>query len=141
MFGKISKMLGTAMDWGKSAMGTLKDNVGKGFGMLKNGAMKAGKFVYDNHEAIGNIVGGIGTILSNMPNSPLKEKMQQGLGGATTVINKFSNLRPANAQRQQFSNNITNRQNAPAAAPQTNNNAFSFNEKASKGFVIKQGII
>ena len=136
MFGKISKMLGTAMDWGKSAMGTLKDNVGKGFGMLKNGAMKAGKFVYDNHEAIGNIVGGIGNILSNMPNSPLKEKMQQWLGGATTVINKFSNLRPANTQRQQFSNNITNRQNAPAAAPQTNNNAFSFNGKASKGFVI-----
>ena len=111
MFGKISQILGNAWDWGKNAMGSLKDKVGSGFDMLKNGAMKAGKFVYDNHEAIGNIVGGLGNILNNMPNSPLKQKMEQGLGGATTVINKFSNLRPSNQQRQQFNNNIINKQN------------------------------
>lgn len=110
MFGKISQMLGNAWDWGKNAMSSLKDKVGSGFDMLKNGAMKAGKFVYDNHEAIGNIVGGIGNLLNNMPNSPVKQKMEQGLGGATTVINKFSNLRPSNQQRQQFNNNITNKQ-------------------------------
>ena len=111
MLGKISQMLGGVMDWGKNAFGSIKNNVGKGYEMLKNGAMKTGRFISDNHEAIGNIVGGIGNILNNMPNSPLKQKMEQGLGGATTVINKFSNLRPSNQQRQQFNNNIINKQN------------------------------
>ena len=118
MFSKISNMLGNAWDWGKNALGSLGNSVGKGFDMLKNGAMKAGKFVLDNHETIGNIVGGIGNILSNMPNSPLKQKMEQGLGGATVAINKFSNLRPSNGQRQQFNNNMSNRQ-------RFNNNMFN----------------
>ena len=117
MFSKISQMLGNAWDVGKNAMSSLKDKIGSGFDMLKNGAMKAGKFVYDNHEAIGNIVGGIGNLLNNMPNSPVKQKMEQGLGGASTVINKFSNLRPSNQQRQQFNNNITNKQNMISNAP------------------------
>lgn len=103
-------MLGTAWNKAGSFIKPLKNTVSNGFDMLKNGAMKAGKFVYDNHEAIGNIVGGIGNILSNMPDSKLKDKMQQGLGGATTAINRFSNLRPSNEQRKQFSNNISNRQ-------------------------------
>ena len=118
MFGKISQILGNAWDAGKNIMGSLKDKVGSGFDMLKNGAMKAGKFVYDNHEAIGNIVGGLGNILNNMPNSPVKQKMEQGLGATTTAINKFSNLRPSNQQRQQFNNNIINKQNiVPNNAP------------------------
>ena len=117
MFGKISQMLGNAWDAGKNIMGSLKDKIGSGFDMLKNGAMKAGKFVYDNHEAIGNIVGGLGNILNNMPNSPVKQKMEQGLGATTTAINKFSNLRPSNQQRQQFNNNITNKQNMVPNTP------------------------
>ena len=113
MFSKITNMLSGAWDWGKNALCSMRNRVGKGFDMLKNGAMKAGKFVYDNHEAIGNIVGGLGSMLSNMPNSPIKQKLEQGLGGASVAINKFSNLRPSNAQRQQFSNNMSNRQNIP----------------------------
>lgn len=113
MFGKIQQMLGTAWNKAGSFIKPLKNTVANGFDMLKNGAMKAGKFVYDNHEAIGNIVGGIGNILSNMPDSKIKQKLETGLGGATTAINRFSNLRPSNEQRKQFSNNITNRQ-APA---------------------------
>ena len=106
-------MLSGALDWGKNALGSMRNRVGKGFDMLKNGAMKAGKFFYDNHEDIGNIVGGLGSMLSNMPNSHIKQKLEQGLGGASVAINKFSNLRPSNAQRQQFSNNMSNRQNIP----------------------------
>ena len=79
MFSKITNMLSGAWDWGKNALGSMRNRVGKGFDMLKNGAMKAGKFVYDNHEAIGNIVGGLGSMLSNMPNSPIKQKLEQGL--------------------------------------------------------------
>ena len=45
MFSKISNMLGSAWDWGKNALGSMRNSVGKGFDMLKNGAMKAGKFV------------------------------------------------------------------------------------------------
>ena len=144
MFSKISNMLGGAWDWGKNALGSLRSSVGKGYDMLKNGAMKAGKFVYDNHEAIGNIVGGIGNILGNMPNSPLKQKMEQGLGGATVAINKFSNLRPSNAQRQQFSNNMSNRQNMPIkqnnvmpSIPQTNRFIQNMNNKPNTSIQLK----
>lgn len=114
MFSKISNMLGSAWDWGKSIIKPLKNTVSNGYEMIKNGAMKAGKFVADNHEAIGNIVGGIGNIINNLPNSKIKDKLESGLGNASVAVNKFSNLRPSNTQRIQFKNDmINNKVNTP----------------------------
>ena len=108
MFSKISNILGNAWDWGKSVIKPLKNTVSNGYEMIKNGAMKAGKFVADNHEAIGNIMGGIGNIINSLPNSQFKQKLENGLGDASVAVNKFSNLRPSNTQRIQFKNDMTN---------------------------------
>ena len=108
MFSKISNILGNAWDWGKSVIKPLKNTVSNGYEMIKNGAMKAGKFVADNHEAIGNIMGGIGNIINSLPNSQFKQKLENGLGDASVAVNKFSNLRPSNTQRMQFKNDVIN---------------------------------
>ena len=76
MFNKISQMLGNAVDFGNRLMKPMKNHISTGWDMLKNGASKVGRFVNDNHQAIGTILSGVGNIISGMPNSPLKQKLQ-----------------------------------------------------------------
>ena len=117
MFSKIGNMLGKAWDFGSSLIKPLKNHISNGWESLKNGASKVGKFVSDNHETIGTILSGVGNIIGNLPNSPLKQKLQnfgQGAQGAGNFINGgFSNLRPANQKRQAFNNGLSNRMNQP----------------------------
>ena len=99
MFNKISSMLGKAMDIGSSLIKPLKNHVSNGWEKLKNGAFKVGQFVNDNHEAIGSILSGVGNIIGNMPNSPLRKKFE-------SYGNTSPGVRPQNTRRQQFSNNL-----------------------------------
>lgn len=140
MFSKIGNLLGKTWDFGSSLIKPLKHTVANGWEKLKNGASKVGSFVANNHEAIGSILSGVGNIIGNLPNSPLKQKLsslgQNAQNANSFVHGGFSNLRPANAQRQQFNNNLANRtantsyggmpqisnNQRVLAAPQSNNN-------------------
>ena len=117
MFSKIGNMLGKAWDFGSSLIKPFKNHISNGWESLKNGASKVGKFVSDNHETIGTILSGVGNIIGNLPNSPLKQKLKnygETAQGAGNFINGgFSNLRPANTQRQPFNNGLSNRINQP----------------------------
>ena len=104
MFNKISSMLGKAWDFGGSLIKPLKNHVSNGWEMLKNGASKVGQFVNNNHEAIGSILSGIGNIVGNLPNSPIKQKLENF---GNTAPNTMS--RPQNTPRQQFNNNLNSR--------------------------------
>lgn len=123
MFSKISSMLGKAWDTGKSLVKPLTGKIASGWDMLKNGAMKAGKFVSDNHEAIGSILSGVGNIIGNLKDSPVKQKLQQLEGGAQQANNMiyggFSNLRPSNLKRTPFSNGLNNANGPPAITNQS----------------------
>ena len=114
MFSKISSMLGNAWDFGSSLMKPLKNHISNGWEALKNGASKVGQFVNNNHEAIGSILSGVGNIIGNLPNSPLKQKLESFGNTASNAGNAFSNGfsnmgRPQNAPRQQFNNNLNSR--------------------------------
>ena len=122
MFNKISNMLGKAYDFGSNLIKPFKNTVSNGWEMLKNGASKVGQFVSNNHEAIGSVLSGVGNIIGNLPNSPLKQKLESFGNSASNAGNMFSNgfnyipqqtnmSRPQNAPRQQFNNNINNRYN------------------------------
>ena len=128
MFSKITGMLGKAWDAGKSLVKPLTGKISSGWDMLKNGAMKVGKFVSDNHEAIGSVLSGVGNIIGNLRDSPLKQKLQQIEGGAQQANNMiyggFNGMtRPSNLKRTQFNNAlkgnvapaITNQSPTPAA--------------------------
>ena len=104
MFNKISSMLGKAWDFGGSLIKPLKNHVSNGWEMLKNGASKVGQFVNNNHEAIGSILSGVGNIIGNLPNSPIKQKLESF---GNTDTNTMS--RPQNTPRQQFNNNLNSR--------------------------------
>ena len=123
MFSKISSMLGKAWDTGKSLIKPMTGKIASGWDMLKNGAMKAGKFVSDNHEAIGSILSGVGNIIGNLRDSPVKQKLQQLEGGAQQANNMiyggFSNLRPSNLKRTPFSNGLNNAHGSPAITNQS----------------------
>ena len=127
MFSKISGMLGKAWDFGSSLMKPLKNKVSNGWEMLKNGASKVGQFVSNNHEAIGSILSGVGNIIGNLKDSPIKQKLQEANEGAQQANNyvndRFSNLRPANTKRTPFSNGLSNRANVTPQQqePQANN--------------------
>ena len=116
-------MLGTAWDTGKSLVKPLTGKLASGWDMLKNGAMKVGKFVGENHEAIGSVLTGVGNIIGNLRDSPLKQKLQEANNAAQTITDgisgrsKFSNLRPSNTQRKTFSNELSGN-NTPKALPQ-----------------------
>ena len=128
MFSKITGMLGKAWDAGKSLVKPLTGKISSGWDMLKNGAMKVGKFVGENHEAIGSVLSGVGNIIGNLRDSPLKQKLQQIEGGAQQANNMiyggFNGMtRPSNLKRTQFNNAlkgnvapaITNQSPTPAA--------------------------
>ena len=150
MFSKISGMLGKAWDFGSSLMKPLKNKVANGWEMLKNGASKVGQFVSNNHEAIGSILSGVGNIIGNMKDSPIKQKLQQIEGGAQQangiIQGGFSNLRPANTRRTPFSNGLSNRTNVQ---PQQNNQPQQFqgptpqaNNQRPQGFTVpKRNVI
>ena len=115
-------MLGKAWDTGKSLVKPLTGKLASGWDMLKNGAMKVGKFVGENHEAIGSVLTGVGNIIGNLRDSPLKQKLQEANNAAQTITDgisgrgKFSNLRPSNTQRKTFSNELSGA-NTPKALP------------------------
>ena len=123
MFSKITSMLGKAWDTGKSLVKPLTGKLASGWDMLKNGAMKVGKFVGENHEAIGSVLTGVGNIIGNLRDSPLKQKLQEANNAAQTITDgisgrgKFSNLRPSNTQRKTFANELSGA-NTPKALPQ-----------------------
>lgn len=107
-------MLGNAWDFGSSLIKPLKNHISNGWEALKNGASKVGQFVNNNHEAIGSILSGVGNIIGNLPNSPLKQKLANFGNNATNAGNMFSNgfnnmVRPQNTPRQQFNNNINSK--------------------------------
>ena len=107
-------MLGNAWDFGSSLIKPLKNHISNGWEALKNGASKVGQFVNNNHEAIGSILSGVGNIIGNLPNSPLKQKLANFGNNATNAGNMFSNgfnnmARPQNTPRQQFNNNINSK--------------------------------
>ena len=84
---------------------------------LKNGASKVGQFVNNNHEAIGSILSGIGNIVSQMPGSPIKQRLER-FGNAASDVGYYASgvgnmfrrmTRPTNLPRQQFSNTLTSK--------------------------------
>ena len=115
-------MLGKAWDAGKGLVKPLTGKLASGWDMLKNGATKVGQFVSNNHEAIGSILSGVGNIIGNLKDSPVKQKLQQIENGANQANNViyggFSNLRPSNLKRVPFSNGLNNAHGPPAITHQ-----------------------
>ena len=140
MFSKIGNMLSNAWAGAKNLIKPLKHGISSGWESLKNGAGKVGRFIGNNHEAIGSIMSGVGSILSNMPNSPIKQKLNQ-FGGAANNFSNFmngftnNNPRPPNAQRPQFMNNLT-RTNQPTQPAQTNINRGGSIQLSNFGKII-----
>ena len=90
---KISSMLGKASDWAGNIIKPLKNHVVQGL-------TKAGNWLDRNHETIGTIASGIGSILQNLPDSKMKEKLQ-GYGNAfSTVGGALTHNRPSNLARK-----------------------------------------
>ena len=116
-------MLGKAWDAGKGLVKPLTGKLSTGWDMLKNGATKVGQFVSNNHEAIGSILSGVGNIIGNLKDSPVKQKLQQIENGANQANNViyggFSNLRPSNLKRVPFSNGLNNAHGPPAITHQS----------------------
>ena len=116
-------MLGKAWDAGKGLVKPLTGKLSTGWDMLKNGATKVGQFVSNNHEAIGSILSGVGNIIGNLKDSPVKQKLQQIENGANQANNViyggFSNLRPSNLKRTPFSNGLNNAHGPPAITNQS----------------------
>ena len=107
MFDKISQLLGKVSDFGSRIIKPMKNNISNGFNNLKSGALKVGRFINDNHELIGSIVGGVGNLISNLPNSRVKDKMLQYGANIDSARSMMHNLtRPANTQRRVFNNDI-----------------------------------
>ncbi len=115
-------MLGKAWDAGKGLVKPLTGKLSTGWDMLKNGATKVGQFVSNNHEAIGSILSGVGNIIGNLKDSPVKQKLQQIENGANQANNViyggFSNLRPSNLKRVPFSNGLNNAHGPPTTSHQ-----------------------
>ena len=117
MFNKISNMLGNAWDFGSNLIKPLKNHISNGWETLKNGASKVGQFVNNNHEAIGSILSGVGNIIGNLPNSPIRRKLESYGNTANSfgnMANGFGNAfhtmsRPQNTPRQQFNNNLNSK--------------------------------
>ena len=120
MFSKISNMLGKAWDFGSNIIKPFKNHISNGWESLKNGASKVGQFVANNHEAIGSVLSGVGNIIGNLPNSPLKQKLTNFGNNASYAGDMFSNgitPRPQNTQRQGFNNNLNSRFNQQSQQP------------------------
>jgi hypothetical protein len=97
-------------------------DVWKGLGEL----IKVGKFINDNHESIGTILSGVGSIIGGLPNSDIKVKLSSYADGAGRANNfiygGYGGLRrPSNTPRTQFSNNLTNKneEGSPALTKQS----------------------
>ena len=87
MFDKIANILGKVKDFGSNLIKPMKHTISNGWDMLKSGVSKAGKFIYDNHENIGTILSGVGSIIGNLPNSQLKQRLSNYADNADKANN------------------------------------------------------
>jgi hypothetical protein len=114
MFDKIANILGKVKDFGSNLIKPMKHTISNGWDMLKSGVSKAGKFIYDNHENIGTILSGVGSIIGNLPNSQLKQRLSNYADNADKANNflhgGFNRMnRPKNTPRTQISNNLSSK--------------------------------
>lgn len=107
---KVSTMLGSASDWASNIIKPMKHNVVKGLS-------KAGNWLDKNHETIGAIATGIGTILQNLPSSKMKDKLQTYGQTLSNVGENVRMNRPSNLARQSISVMTGSHDNRPM--PQT----------------------
>ena len=126
MFGKIANMLGKVKDFGSNLINASKHGVSSGWDAFKSGVSKVGKFINDNHESIGTILSGVGSIIGGLPNSDIKNKLSNYADGAGRANNFIHGgyggiRRPSNTPRTQFSNNLTNKneEGSPALTKQS----------------------
>lgn len=75
------------------------------------GVTKVGRYVNDNHEKLGAIASSIGTILQNLPDSKVKNKIGKYGETITNIGNAISAERPSNLARQGISMLLNNQYN------------------------------
>lgn len=103
---KVGNMLSKATDFASNIIKPMKNHVAQGL-------YKAGNWFDRNHETIGAIASGIGTILQNLPSSKMKDKLEKYGEGISAFGNTIQHNRPTNLARQSVSvfmnNQNTNR--------------------------------
>ena len=100
---KVGNILGRASDWASNIIKPIKNHVTQGL-------TKAGNWLDRNHETIGTIASGIGSILQNLPSSKMKNKLESYGNTLSSVGNTFLQDRPSNLARKavsEFMNNHT----------------------------------
>ena len=104
---KVGNILGRASDWASNIIKPIKNHVTQGL-------TKAGNWLDRNHETIGTIASGIGSILQNLPSSKMKDKLESYGNTLSSVGNTFLQDRPTNLARKavsEFMNNRNDQQN------------------------------
>lgn len=104
---KVGNILGRASDWASNIIKPIKNHVTQGL-------TKAGNWLDRNHETIGTIASGIGSILQNLPSSKMKDKLESYGNTLSSVGNTFLQDRPTNLARKavsEFMNNQHTQQN------------------------------
>lgn len=101
---KVGNILGRASDWASNIIKPIKNHVTQGL-------TKAGNWLDRNHETIGTIASGIGTILQNLPSSKMKNKLESYGNTLSAVGNTFLQDRPTNLARKAVSEMMNNQNN------------------------------
>ena len=93
---KVGNMLRSANDFASKYIKPIKNHVSQG---LTN----FGNWFDRNHETIGAIASGVGTILQNLPSSKMKDKLEAYGEGLNNFGNTIQHNRPTNLARQAVS--------------------------------------
>ena len=99
---KVGNMLRSANDFASKYIKPIKNHVAQGL-------EKAGNWFDRNHETIGAIATGIGSILQNLPSSKMKDKLEAYGNGLSSFGNTMQHNRPTNLARQAVSTFINGR--------------------------------
>ena len=99
---KVGNMLSKASDWASNIIKPMKNHVTQGL-------TKAGNWLDRNHETIGAIASGIGSILQNLPSSKMKDKLQTYGEGLSNFGYTIQHNRPTNLARNAVSVFMNNR--------------------------------
>ena len=93
---KIGNILGKVGNFAGTIMKPIKNHV-------VQGASKFGNWFDRNHETIGAIASGVGTILQNLPSSKVKDKLEAYGEGLNNFGNTIQHNRPTNLARKAVS--------------------------------------
>ena len=101
-FDKVGNILGKVGNFASQYIKPIKNHVSQGLS-------KFGNWVDKNHETLGAIATGVGTILQNLPSSKMKDKLEMYGEGLNNFGNTIQRNRPTNLARQAVSTFVNGR--------------------------------